>query len=321
MRSPGRWPLALAAGSIALLAASCDLAEPPHLLQVGHVDGFAVHVDDGELEVHIHDDSGAEPVERDPASTVLHALPGTKTQVPNNPNFAFLGPAGADVWILPQTQRPDILWLGWETQGISPGVLQGNQLTWRVTGVDGPGDFSVFTVGAFGAPTVIFNSADGLPDSRVVPTGVHVHGNWGFTAPGEYTVTFEATATLADGTPVSSGPVPYTFTVDSYACGDVDDLTLPASVEGGSAVDVTYDYSNCGADPSTADVQARVTAPEACGKVVTNHGIDSHSLAPGAAEAGSGSFTAPTCPGTYTVSVRGHGPANSYIQQVNLTVN
>ena len=46
-----------------------------------------------------------------------------------------------------------------------------------------------------------------------VAAGSHAHFNYGFTAPGSYTVQFEASALLPDGTPTSSGPVSYQFEV------------------------------------------------------------------------------------------------------------
>jgi surface-anchored protein len=42
-----------------------------------------------------------------------------------------------------------------------------------------------------------------------------VHFNWAFGATGTYTLVMRADATLADGTPVTSGPVAYTFQVGS----------------------------------------------------------------------------------------------------------
>ena len=51
-------------------------------------------------------------------------------------------------------------------------------------------------------------------DIFVLPTGGHTHVNWAFSAPGTYTVSFEASGTLVDGNAfVTSGPVGYTFQV------------------------------------------------------------------------------------------------------------
>lgn len=83
---------------------------------------------------------------------------------------------------------------------------------------------------------------------------------------------------------------------------------------------MAYQLTNCGTDAAGFAVGAIVTAPAACGGAVVTNPLDAHTLATGAATSGSGSFTAPTCPGTYTVKVRADGPTNSYVQQSNLTI-
>jgi surface-anchored protein len=60
---------------------------------------------------------------------------------------------------------------------------------------------------------VLANSGDGTPDQLTLATGGHQHTSWAFTSAGMYRVTFQATATLADGTQVASDPATYTFYV------------------------------------------------------------------------------------------------------------
>ncbi|MCU0787285.1 MAG: TIGR03769 domain-containing protein [Verrucomicrobia bacterium] len=82
---------------------------------------------------------------------------------------------------------------------------------WQPDGVDELGRRITF-----GNPTVWMNSGDGFSgvDSLVLPTGTHQHFNLAFTAPGDYTVTFEAAGTLVAGSQFTqSGPVDYFFTV------------------------------------------------------------------------------------------------------------
>jgi surface-anchored protein len=303
---------------VALVAGACDLGEPPVVLDDGHVDGFAVAWEDGALDVHVHDDGAG--VERDPAEAVLHAVPATRTVVPGGSAFGFLGAAGSDVWILPQAQEPGVLWLGWETEEIPAGVLDGNRLQWRLLAVEGPGAFHLFTSGSFGQPQVLFDSDDGLPDSVTVSTGTHAHGNWAFGAAGQYKVTFEATA-VVDGRPVSSGPVHYTFTAESYECGDIDDVTVaPNPVAGGSSLDVDYQLANCGTAGDTYGIAVTVTAPAACGGGVQTVAGGPHTLAAGATVAGSVAVEAPGCAGTYAVKVKATGVPNSYADEAELTV-
>jgi surface-anchored protein len=102
------------------------------------------------------------------------------------------------VWIIPQTQRAGVLWTGWNTEELHAPEVTG-QVTWRLTAVDGPGTAAIYTVNAFGDPSILFNNSDGLPDARDVPLGTHAHGNWAFTRAGTYRLTFEMSATLASG--------------------------------------------------------------------------------------------------------------------------
>jgi surface-anchored protein len=187
---------------------------PKHVMSVGHADMFEVSVDGAALEVQIKDDSGASPVFRDPAQTVLHVKPEAQITLPDPPGaFGFLGGGGDPVWLLPQVQNPNLLWPGSSTERIGTGVLQGNQVTWTVQSVTGPAGLHTFQNGAFGAPSIWFTTNNAFPQSRQLSVPSHVHFNWAFGATGTYTLVMRADATLANGTPVSSGPVTYTFQV------------------------------------------------------------------------------------------------------------
>ena len=186
----------------------------PHVISVGHVDAVHVAVDGATLRLRISDDTVSPPVLREPAQTVLHVKSEAQTTVPNPPgSYAFLGAGGAPVWILPQVQNPALLWPGASTEAIASGVLQGNQVTWWIDSVTGPGGFHVYSTNAFGTPTVRFSTTAAFPQSLTLPANTHAHYNWAFGATGTYTLVMRVTATLANGTPVTSGPVTYTFKV------------------------------------------------------------------------------------------------------------
>ncbi len=88
-----------------------------------------------------------------------------------------------------------------------PGVFAG------IERVRGPGSLAVFTQDAVGAPDVLTDSGDGLPDAIGLATGGHVHANWAFDKAGTYQVKVRATATLAaTGRTITSDPATYTFT-------------------------------------------------------------------------------------------------------------
>lgn len=191
-------------------------AAPAHAvtLSSGHVDAVDVNWVGNTFSVKVFDDTVSPAVERDPATVTLSVPAAAKTTVPSGSSYAFLGNPGDTVWILPQTQKSGLLWLGWNTLGVPSGVLQNNNMQLKLTAVSGPDDFAVYTVGTFGAVTVWFDSGNGLPDTRTLNYNQHGHVNWAFEAAGTYTVTFEVTGVrAADGVAVSSGSVNYTFVV------------------------------------------------------------------------------------------------------------
>lgn len=208
---------AAATSAVALVAspASGTAADTrPVVITHGHVDVLDIAYEDGELEVSIHDGSVEPDVERDPDDVLLVALPGSRVTVPDDPAFGFLGRPGAPVWVLPEVQDPALLWPGIATEEVEPGAFSGDMLRLRLVRVSGPGDVAVFTSDPFGAPQVVFDSGDGLPDRTNLPVGTHLHQNWAFEQPGSYLLTFEASGQpAAGGSRVSSGRVTLAFEV------------------------------------------------------------------------------------------------------------
>jgi len=186
-----------ALAAVALAVAVPAAAPATVVLQDGHVD-YGARLIGGRLRAQVKDGTAGTSavVWREPADVVFHARPASRTAVPSNAAFAFLGAPGAPLWLLPQVQRPGLLWPGWNTEEIAADQLIG-PLTWRLDAVDGPGRFALFTSGTFGGATTLFDSGDGLPDSATVPAGTHAHGNWAFSAEGRYALTFTTVAALA----------------------------------------------------------------------------------------------------------------------------
>ncbi|MFN3407406.1 MAG: choice-of-anchor M domain-containing protein [Limisphaerales bacterium] len=124
--------------------------------------------------------------------------------IPANPNFAFLGPAGAPVWILPQTQDPLRPYLGVSAEDISPADFD-NPLRLELVGVEGPGNFFVYSVSGAGNPPdvkMVFTNGVVSP-AQFFSTefvGSHSHNNWAFSTNGLYRVTFRAV-----GSPAGTG--------------------------------------------------------------------------------------------------------------------
>jgi surface-anchored protein/uncharacterized repeat protein (TIGR01451 family) len=187
-------------------------------LSEGHLDLVAVRLEAGQLQVRIRDSiNPANVIFRDPRTTNLQVKAAAKTTVPSAAAFGFLGAPGAPVWILPQVQNSALLWPGWSTEELVSGVLTGDAITWRLTSVSGPGRFVLYTTDGFGTATVLFSSADGLPDSTTVPVGTHAHANWAFGAAGQYSLNFEVSGRLAAGGTQLTTPVTFTFDVRDVA--------------------------------------------------------------------------------------------------------
>lgn len=195
-----------------MLAASLP-ATAQTILSTEHVD-IGVNHEDGAWDLHLHDETN--DIEYEPGDAILQVNGAAQSTVSSNPLFSFLGAPGSDLWLLPNTQTPGLLFLGFGAEELQSGVFVNDSFSLRLTDVSGPGQFAVFDFNPLGEPQVLMNSADGFSASDVfngVP-GSHSDVNWAFSAPGVYSVSFEASGTLADGNVfTSSGPVTYTFQV------------------------------------------------------------------------------------------------------------
>ena len=174
--------------------------------------GFDFTVTDG-WNPHVHN-HGTE-TEFKPWEAVLIVNPGAQWTVPADLAFNFLGNPGEPIWILPQAYQEGLLYLGVGAEAIEPGTFQNDKFRLELKAMTGPGDFSLYLVDGFGKPTVFMSTRDGITaaDRYDVIAGSHVHMNWGFTRPGTYTVSLQATGTLANGTVTTPGPRTYTFLV------------------------------------------------------------------------------------------------------------
>ena len=180
----------------------------PAALSRGHVDVGPLFVD-GRWTLMVHDgtrkEDGAPSVWRRPEQTVLQVGNAARLKVPDDPAYAFL-PAkpGSFVHVVPETQNPDVVWVGWNTQ--DPEVMQqiDRGVTMTMTGVQGPGELVVYLQsGSFGDPDVLWDSTAGKPKPSWVDVNTHAHANWVFTKPGVYLVQIRIAADLIDGRKVS----------------------------------------------------------------------------------------------------------------------
>ncbi len=215
------------AAGLTLVTATLFVATPAYaaeavVLSKGHTDAVDVHYANGALSLRVKDDTVSPAVVRDPADVTFQVLPAAETTVPDLPAFAFLGAPGRAIWMLPQVQDPGLLWPGWNTTTLQSGVFTGDRVGLSLVDVDGPGDVTLFDTNSLGTPNIKFSSADGLPDRLDVAVHTHAHAGWVFTAPGAYTLEFQADATLTDGTTLTTGPVDYRFVVGDPQPGGGD---------------------------------------------------------------------------------------------------
>jgi putative ABC transporter-associated repeat protein len=205
------------------------------VLETGHVD-IGPRLRDGTWTIQIHDDHAVPAVWREPADTVLRIRDTARQEVPADEAYAFLGARpGERVHVVPQTERPGVVWIGWNTQ--DPGVLKAidRGVTMTLRGVQGPGAVTVFLQsGNLGAPQVLWSSARPYPQALWVETNTHTHANWVFGKPGSYLLAVDITADLADGSTVAASTVLRLAVGDATEPDQVLDAAFTAPLPSGS---------------------------------------------------------------------------------------
>lgn len=179
------------------VAANEPTSQTPAVIEAGHVD-LGPRLIGGKLTVSLRDDSAASPVWRDPNKTVLRVREGALIQVPQGEDYKFLADSKR-VYVLPQTQKTQLVWLGWNTQDPAVTKLIQGGVNMRIEQVKGPGrSWLILQEGTFGKPKVLADSAASAQDIWV-DTNTHVHANWIFSKSGIYLVKVSFKATGVDG--------------------------------------------------------------------------------------------------------------------------
>lgn len=214
--------------AVAFLAGSgrADVRADVVLLVNEHVD-IGIGFEDDLWDLHIHDETNdadyapnpglVNPPDR-PDWGLLVVTPRALRIRPAGSQWDFLGVgAGVALWVLPQIEDPQQLFLGIGTEEIPAGTFVDDEVVLALKAVRGPGDFALYQTDAFGEPVVFMASADGITaaDRYVSITPSHAHFNWAFTQPGLYEIDFEAFGFLAGGGFTSSGDVTYLFQVQA----------------------------------------------------------------------------------------------------------
>jgi hypothetical protein len=145
---------------------------------------------------------------------VLVVAESARVAIPDG--FDIFGSPGASLWVLPQSQDPALLYLGFSGQGLPAGAFA-SPLRIGLRSVSGPGNFFVWQADPFSGIAVGMNSRDGITDADMVSPSVngHDHFNFGFTSNGLYRVVFRPTASpLGATTNLTGEDVAVTFEVE-----------------------------------------------------------------------------------------------------------
>lgn len=151
-----------------------------------------------------------------PARTVFHLPDVEDAHTTVVAGYDYIAPEGTDIFYIPSTRTRGLLYPGLGAEGIRPGALKGDTINLELVRSSVPegGRAEVFTESGRDNPRV-FSTNDQLAP-HIITAGGHEHLSWAFTRAGIYQLTFRATATLTDGTPVSSEAT-YTIAVGTNA--------------------------------------------------------------------------------------------------------
>lgn len=171
-------------------------------LDRGHIDAFNVTADGGELTLDLKEDATGTHVRRAPEDVEL--VVGKDAYTDRTAEVPEIGKAG---YLLPQTQRSDLIWPGWDTQG----ARDIGAIDLEFVEVTGPGEVYLFQTGSFGSfEPVLKDGSPRLATGSVIAQDhpAHVHANWLFTEPGTYQM-----RVVAKGGGSSSNEATYTWVV------------------------------------------------------------------------------------------------------------
>ena len=218
-------------------------------ISVGHVD-LGPRLIDGQWRAGLRHDAETGAVWRDPNQTVLRVNDAAIMTAPDSDDYPFLADvAGKPVYVVPQTQNPGVVWLGWNTQDPAVTATIDRGLTMRVGPVSGPGRAWLFLQsGTFGKPLLLADSG-AAPGDVWIDSGTHVHANWAFSAPGTYTATVTFLGTTTAGEAVSASTTLRFAVGDAASASEALAMAAPASADSASA---GASASSSGAAPASS---------------------------------------------------------------------
>ncbi|QDS91740.1 Calx-beta domain protein [Roseimaritima multifibrata] len=212
-------------------------AELVSFVTTEHVD-LNIQRSGSEWSLGAKNSDGDPPVQYDNNQAVLYAGEKSVFPRPASSEYDFIGvDPGQDFYLMPQSQNPESLYLGFASYGVegsvdrysptteSKGRVSGSGRYVKATlsevrhtnpdGTDGDGHFSMWQSGSFGGAVVAMSSyddgvvnpdANGLDvtdgistdDAMWILNGGHSHFSFGFTDPGRYEVDVKLSAYFGD---------------------------------------------------------------------------------------------------------------------------
>ena len=199
-----------------------------------------------------------------PARTVFHLPDVEDAHTKVVAGYDYIAPEGTDIFYIPSTRTRGLLYPGLGAEGIRPGALKDNTINLELVRSSVPegGRAEVFTESGRDNPRV-FSTNDQLAP-HTITSGGHEHLSWAFTRAGIYQLTFRATATLADGTPVSSEAT-YTIAVgtnaeDGFKLLNAQNAAKEATKEATSEATTTPEATSTATESATSSPSASTSA-------------------------------------------------------------
>ena len=201
-------------------------------ISAGHVD-LGPRLIDGQWRAGLRHDAESGAVWRDPNQTVLRVNDAAIMTAPNSADYPFLADvAGKPVHVIPQTQNPSVVWLGWNTQDPAVTATIDRGLTMRVGPVSGPGRAWLFLQsGTFGKPLLLADSG---------------------AAPGTYTATVTFLGTTTAGEAVNASTTLRFAVGDAASASEALAMAAPAASGSGSGAPAAGTSQGPGSSESTS---------------------------------------------------------------------
>lgn len=204
-----------------------------------------------------------------PARTVFHLPDVEDAHTTVVAGYDYIAPEGTDIFYIPSTRTRGLLYPGLGAEGIRPGALKGDTINLELVRSSVPegGRAEVFTESGRDNPRV-FSTNDQLAP-HTITAGGHEHLSWAFTRAGIYQLTFRATATLTDGTPVSSEAT-YTIAVgtnaeDGFKLLNVQNAAKEATKGATSEATTTPEVISTATESATSSASASTSASAEAG--------------------------------------------------------